>query len=272
MEAPRQRRAKIERALQLHGIYDDIHVVFQPIFDLRTGQIIAQEALARWTDEELGDVSPAEFVPIAEQLDVIGRLSDSLFDKAVKEAAQWPAAVRLSFNLSAIQICSAGSADGIIRTLTERGVSPERLQVEVTEITLLADFQQARANLLKLRSAGVSLVLDDFGAGHASISNLREIRFDQVKLDGSLVKAAEECPERQRLLGAVIGLCQALDVPAVAEHVETEEQLKLLLELGCGAGQGYWLHRPISSDAAREVSSHLSFPHPPRAKRPSLAA
>jgi EAL domain-containing protein (putative c-di-GMP-specific phosphodiesterase class I) len=104
------------------------------------------------------------------------------------------------------------------------------------------------------------------------MSYLREIRFDQVKLDGSLVKAAEECPERQRLLGAVIGLCQALDVPAVAEHVETEEQLKLLLELGCGAGQGYWLHRPISSDAAREVSSHLSFPHPPRAKRPSLAA
>jgi EAL domain-containing protein (putative c-di-GMP-specific phosphodiesterase class I) len=156
--------------------------------------------------------------------------------------------------------------------LNEAGLSPDRLQVEVTETTLLADFEQARANLLKLRSAGVSIVLDDFGAGHASISHLREIRFDQIKLDGSLVRAAEECPERQRLLGAVIGLCQALDVPAVAEHVETEEQLKLLLELGCAAGQGYWLHRPMSSDAAREVSANLSFPHPPLAKRSRIAA
>jgi EAL domain-containing protein (putative c-di-GMP-specific phosphodiesterase class I) len=123
----------------------------------------------------------------------------------------------------------------------------------------LADFQRARENLLKLRSAGVAIVLDDFGAGYASISYLREIRFDQIKLDASLVTSAQECPERQRLLGAVIGLCQALGVPPVAEHIETDEQLKLLLRLGCCAGQGYWLHRPMSADIARETSAEISF-------------
>lgn len=259
MEEPRRRRAKIERALRLPAVGDDIHLVYQPIFDLRTGRITAQEALARWTDTELGDVSPAEFIPIAEQLNVIASLTDTLLKKAVEDAFHWPPEIRLSFNLSAVQLCSAGSADAILKTLEDGGLSPNRLQAEVTESTLLADFQKARENLLKLRAAGVSILLDDFGAGYASISYLKEIRFDQIKLDGSLVTAAQDCAERQQLLGAVIGLCQALGVPPVAEHIETQEQLKLLLKLGCCAGQGYWLHRPMTAAAARETSSQISF-------------
>lgn len=273
MEAPRRRRAQIERALQLTDNHDDVEVVFQPIVDLHTGAIVAQEALARWSDDELGEVSPAEFVPIAEHLNVIGGLSEMLLEKAVAEAVQWQNPVRLSFNLSAVQLCSERSAEMILDTLHDAGLAASRLQVEVTETALLADFDKARENLQRLRSKGVTIVLDDFGAGYASISYLREMQFDQIKLDGSLVTSAQQCPERQRLLGAVIGLCRALNVEPVAEHIETEQQLKLLLTLGCGLGQGYWLHKPMRAPAARELSftSNDLRELPPPAKRTAAA-
>lgn len=258
MEEPRRRRAKVERALSLPEVGNDIKLVYQPIFDLRTGRITALEALARWTDTELGDVSPAEFIPIAEQLDVISSLTETLLKKAIVDAVSWHPKSQLSFNLSAVQLCSAGSADAILKALEKGGLCPSRLHAEVTETTLLADFERARENLLKLRSAGVLIVLDDFGAGYASISYLKEIRFDQIKLDGSLVTAAQDCGERQQLLGAVIGLCQALGVPPVAEHIETQEQLNLL-KLGCCSGQGYWLHRPMTAYEARVNSAEICF-------------
>lgn len=263
MEAPRRRRARLERSLQLPDTPDNIELVFQPIVDLHSGRVIAQEALARWTDSELGQVSPAEFVPIAEQLNVIGGLSDRLLEKALAEAVHWPAPIGLSFNLSAVQLCSEGSVESMLGALERAGFPAQRLQVEVTETALLADLAKASDNLHRLRSNGVTVVLDDFGAGFASISYLREMQFDQIKLDGSLVKGAQDCPDRERLLGAVIGLCQALGVECVAEHIETEAQLKLLVRLGCGAGQGYWLHRPMSGEAARrlgEVGGVLADP------------
>ena len=253
LELPRRRRTEIERALRLPGIAESIDLLFQPIVDLHTGRVVAHEALARWADLELGQVSPAEFIPIAEQLNVIGGLSDLLLDKALDEAAHWDPGVRLSFNMSGVQLSSDGSADAMLRALRSAGFDPARLQVEVTETALLCDFAKARENLERLREQGTLIVLDDFGAGYASISYLREIKFDQVKLDGSLVTAAEECPERQRLLTAVIGLCRALGVEPVAEHIESEHQLRLVRRLGCGAGQGYWLQRPVTAEAARDL-------------------
>ena len=253
MEAPRRRRARLERSLQLPDTPDNIELVYQPIVDLSSGRVIAQEALARWTDGELGEVPPAEFVPIAEQLNVIGGLSDRLLEKALAEAVHWPASIALSFNLSAVQLCSEGSVGTMLDALDRAGFPAERLQVEVTETALLADLARASENLHRLRSRGVTVVLDDFGAGFASISYLREMQFDQIKLDGSLVIGAQDCRDRERLLGAVIGLCQALGVECIAEHIETEEQMKLLLRLGCSAGQGYWLHRPMTGEAARRI-------------------
>lgn len=252
MEAPRRRRAQIEAALRLPGVHESIHLVFQPIIDLRTGQVVANEALARWRDEELGNVSPSEFVPLAEQLNVIGDISCHLMAKAFAEAASWPDPVRLSFNLSAVQLCSTGSAEAILAGLERAGLSTKRLQVEVTETALLADFGRARESLAKLRTQGVTIVLDDFGAGYASIGYLREMSFDQIKLDGALVTAAQDNSDGQRLLAAVIGLCDALGVSTVAEHVENEQQLKLLVELGCTAGQGFWLQAPMPAQALRD--------------------
>jgi diguanylate cyclase (GGDEF)-like protein len=255
MEAPRQRRALIERALQSPGMEQRLRVVFQPIFDLQNGTVIAHEALARWTDPELGPVSPSEFVPIAEQLNLIGAINDHLMRLAFAAARKWPGHICLSFNLSAVQLCSSGSAKGILDALHEAGFEPERLQVEVTETALLAHFERARENLTELRTAGATIVLDDFGAGYASIGYLRELRFDQIKLDGGLVTAAQESEDGKRLLRAVVGLCEILGVSSIAEHVESEELLTMVLGLGCTAAQGYWLSPPVDAEALEDPAA-----------------
>ena len=248
MEASRIRRLQIERALQTPGVEQKLSLVFQPIVDLSRSEIIAFEALARWTDEELGPVTPSEFVPIAEQLGLIDRLNSHLLAIAFAESRNWPERIKLSFNLSAVELCSVGFAELILAQLIIAGLQTSRLQVEVTETALLADFERARGNLERLRKAGVTIVLDDFGAGYASIGYLRELRFDQIKLDGALVTAAQDSADGRRLLRAVIGLCDLLGVSSVAEHVESEALLTLLTELGCTAGQGFWLQRPMSPE------------------------
>jgi diguanylate cyclase (GGDEF)-like protein len=268
MEAPR-RRLRIEQALQAPGVCDQMHLVYQPIVDFRSGRVIAHEALARWTDDELGAVSPAEFVPIAEQLHLIDDINNHLMIQAFAEAGGWPEPVKLSFNLSAIQLCSPGSAAQMLETLARVGLDPQRLQVEVTETALLADLSHARDNLAQLKNAGVTIVLDDFGAGFASIGYLRELQFDQIKLDGALVTAALTSADSERLLSAVIGLCDILGVASVAEHVESEELLQLLLELGCTAGQGFWLQPPV---AARDIADLLSIDCAPADQRRLHAA
>ena len=254
MEAPRRRRLQIEQALRAPGMHNNLHVVFQPIVRLEDGRVIAHEALARWTDPELGAVSPAEFVPIAEQLNLIDDLNNRLMAEAFGKARSWPTGIRLSFNLSAVQLCSAGSAKAILGALRESGLTADRLQVEVTETALLVDLERARENLAELRRSGVIIVLDDFGAGFASIGYLRELRFDQIKLDGALVTAALDSADGKRLLSAVIGLCDILGVSSVAEHVESEDLLNLLVELGCTAGQGFWLKAPVRAEEISGLS------------------
>ena len=251
MEEINRRRIAIEQALAAPEIQASIDLVYQPIRDLATGELRAFEALARWDHETLGSVSPAEFIPIAEQTNAIRAISDDLLRKAAREARCWADPVRLSFNVSAVQLCTPGSAARILAILDEAGLGASRLQAEVTETALLVDFTVARENLQILRSAGARIVLDDFGAGHASVSYLREMQFDGIKLDGSMVASVADSLLSRRLLKGVLELCASLGVPCVAEHVETEEQLALLRELGCRDGQGYLLARPLAAaDAA----------------------
>jgi diguanylate cyclase (GGDEF)-like protein len=248
MEAPRRRRADIERALLRPKIAEELRVVFQPIFDLKSGEIIANEALARWTDRELGAVSPSEFVPIAEQLNLINEINGHLMRLAFEAARSWPPAVKLSFNLSGVQLSLRNLAPSVLEALKQAGLEARSLQVEVTETALLANFDQARTTLKALKRAGATIVLDDFGAGFASIGYLRQLRFDQIKLDGGLVTAALQSIDGKRLLGAVIGLCDLLGVASVAEHVESEELLDLVRGLGCTAAQGFWLEPPLGRE------------------------
>jgi diguanylate cyclase (GGDEF)-like protein len=255
MDEIHRRRTQIEQALREPGAQQSIGLVYQPIRDLATGELRALEALARWEHSTLGTIPPGEFIPAAEQINVIRELSDGLLAKAAAEATRWADAVRLSFNLSAIQLCTAGSARRIIGILTRAGMDASRLQVEVTETALLVDFSVARDNLQQLRAAGACIVLDDFGAGHASISYLREMQFDGIKLDGTLIATATESMRSRRLLKGVLDLCASLGLPCVAEHIETKEQLALLREFGCRDGQGFLLAKPLGAKAAAEMAA-----------------
>jgi diguanylate cyclase (GGDEF)-like protein len=260
-----RRRTAIEKALRLPQTQDRIGLVFQPITDLATGELRALEALARWNDEQLGRIAPDQFIPIAEQIHLIEQISDKLLAKGAAEASRWAQSVKLSFNVSAVQLCTAGASTRILATIGEAGMAPERLQVEVTETALLADFEAARANLKALRAAGARIVLDDFGAGHASISYLREMQFDGIKLDGALVSTAADSLRGRRLLKGVLDLCAAMGLPSVAEHIETEEQLALLRELGCREGQGFLLSPPLHAEAAAALAGSAVVPLQSRA-------
>jgi len=262
MGAMHRRRSLVEQALREAETQESIGLVYQPVVDLATGELRALEALARWDHPQLGRVPPDQFVTVAEQINVIGELSDRLLAKAAREARGWAGSVRLSFNVSAIELCTARSSQRILAVARAEGLPPERLQIELTETALLVDFEAARRNLGELRDAGARIVLDDFGAGHASISYLREMPFDGVKIDGSLVAPIAHSLRAQRLLKGVLDLCASLGMPCVAEQIETEEQAALLRGLGCRDGQGYHLSPPLHALAAAALATpkvvHLS--------------
>ena len=244
-----RRRTEIELALRKPGVEQDIELAFQPIFDLETMDIVSFEALARWSHSTLGPVSPSDFIPITEQIQLVEALSNSLLHRAVNFAKAWPAALRLSFNLSAVQLCSLGSAERLLAILSAASFPPTRLQIEVTETAMMANLNSARINIEAFRDAGVKVVLDDFGAGFASIGYLRELRFDGLKLDGSLVTACGS-PYGGSLLKGVIDLAASIGTPCIAEHVETMQDAIMLRTMGCRFGQGYWLGRPVRAEEA----------------------
>jgi len=260
MEEVTRRRSALERALRDPDVHRQIGLVFQPIYNLATMELRSFEALARWEHPELGPISPGEFIPITEQINAVEAIAANLLTRAAAEAVQWPEQVRLSFNLSAVQLCSASAAPAILACIAAAGLDPRRLQLEVTETALLVDFVSARHNLRMLRRAGARIILDDFGAGFASISYLREIDFDKIKLDGSLIVKAADSPPAMRLLRGVVDLCASLGVPCIAEHIETEAQLALLRQLNCGFGQGYLLAQPLQPGAARELAGKALKP------------
>lgn len=255
LEAARKRRSDIANALKSPGAGDEIGLAFQPVYELATMRLLAFEALARWKHDDLGEISPSEFVPIAERLHLIEPINDALLLKAMRAARDWPDTIRLSVNLSAIQLCSPSSARELIGKLAECGLPPARLSAEVTETALLIDFETVRANLALLKAEGIRIILDDFGAGFASIAYLREIRFDTIKLDGALIDSIVDSTASQRLLEGVLRLCEALGTPCVAEHIESEEQLLLLRKLKCENGQGFLLGPPLAAEEAARLAA-----------------
>ncbi|WP_187107782.1 putative bifunctional diguanylate cyclase/phosphodiesterase [Sphingomonas xanthus] len=249
-----ERRTLIEQALREPNITEQIDVAYQPIFDLQRMEVASFEALARWRHSELGWISPAEFIPITEQISIIEPLSEALLAKACRDTLKWPNPVKLSFNLSPCQICSTDAADQIINVVKASGLDPSRIQIEVTETALLSDFDAARRCISKLRESNMQIALDDFGSGYASITYLREIRFDCVKMDGSLVRSLIHNPDSLPLISGVLALCQSIGVPCVAEHIETDLQLNALQSLGCRYGQGFLLSQPLQAREAQRFS------------------
>jgi diguanylate cyclase (GGDEF)-like protein len=245
-----RRKAEIEQMLQSPDVHADLAMVFQPIVNLQGPRLASFEALARWNSETHGNIPPDEFIPLAEQAGFVADVGDVLFEKAIVQAAKWPKEITLSFNLSAVQLCSSTTPLRLLSIMAGHYFEPDRLSIEITETALLADFDTARYTIQQLRAAGMKIVLDDFGAGHSWIGYLREMVFDAIKIDGTLIDNIVYSPESRALLSGVLKLCSAIGTPTVAERVETRDQAELLRDLGCDAAQGFLFGRPMLGDEA----------------------
>ncbi|AXK42315.1 EAL domain-containing protein [Erythrobacter aureus] len=237
-----------------------LSLAYQPIVNLRTGDLASFEALARWYHPTLGEVSPVQFIPIAERLGRIREITLTLLDKALEFAADWQPPCRLSFNLSAAHICGEDAADEIVALISRKQFPSNRLQFEITETAMLVNFEVARRNVEILRRAGCRIALDDFGAGFASLVYLREIKFDKVKIDGSLIREARH-PKGRDMLRGVIKMIEAMKLESVAEYIATAEDHEAALALGAGFGQGFYLGRPLSRGGVLDLlRKHRSRP------------
>jgi diguanylate cyclase (GGDEF)-like protein len=228
---------------------------YQPIVDLQTQQVIAFESLARWTHPTLGEILPDRFIPIAEDCGLIQPLSDYLLRRACADALAWPDHVMLSFNISPVQLKEHALGLHILGILGETGLSPQRLEIEITESALVRDLESAKAVLSSLREAGVRVALDDFGTGYSTLYHLRNFKFDAIKIDRSFVGNMESENESAAIVRALTGLGHGLGLVITAEGIEQSDQRDALLKQGCERGQGFLFSRAIP---AHETQDFLS--------------
>lgn len=250
----------MERALIAHGEieqgirYGLEHGQFVPFFepqvDLLTGNIVGFEVLARWNHPLSGMISPDSFIPIAEEHGLIGRLSEQVMLAALTEAADWDPAIKISVNISPTQLGDSWLAQRIVRLLTEARFPADRLIVEITESSLFADIDLARSIVTSLKNQGVRLALDDFGTGFSSLSHLRSLPFDVIKIDRSFVARIEEDRESAAIVRAVTTLAEALGVPVTVEGIENADTHAAVAGFGCAVGQGWYFGKPMSGDQA----------------------
>jgi diguanylate cyclase (GGDEF)-like protein len=250
----------MERALIVHseieqGIrygLDHAHFIpyFEPQVDLLTGEIIGFEVLARWNHPLSGLIEPDRFIPVAEEHGLIGRLSEQIILAAMSEAASWDPAIKLSVNISPTQLADSWLAQRIVRLLAEAGFPAERLVVEITESSLFADLDLAKTIVTSLKNQGVRLALDDFGTGFSSLSHLRSLPFDVIKIDRSFVSTLVNDPESAAIVRAVTTLAEALKVPVTVEGIEDAATHAAVAGFGCAVGQGWYFGKPMSGDQA----------------------
>jgi diguanylate cyclase (GGDEF)-like protein len=235
--------------LKLAVEQDTLSLQYQPIVDPETGAIVAIEALSRWYHPTRGAVSPAEFIPIAEDNGLIVALGDRVVEKALEVAKLIPDSVRVSVNISPLQIHSNRLFSLIEEKLAETGVSPDRLELEITESVFLSDNAFILERLQRLKALGVRIALDDFGTGFSSLAYLQRFPFDKLKLDQAFVRGIETSDQSCAIARATISMAHALDLTVTAEGVESEAQAEFLRIQGCDELQGYLFSRPQNEDA-----------------------
>ena len=250
MDRARRERSLIERDLRQALRDQTLEVWFQPRFETQPSRISGFEALVRWRHPERGFISPAVFVPIAEQCGLIADLGQFVLRDAAAFAASLPHG-RIAVNLSPVQFMANNLPDLISEVLAAHHLTPDRMELEVTEGVLIADEAQALAVLSRLHDLGLQLALDDFGTGYASLSYLRRFPFDRIKIDQSFVQAQEHDATTRAIVESIMIMAQRLRLEVTAEGVETERQLALLVSQGCPELQGYYLGRPMPAWEAR---------------------
>ncbi len=272
-----QRAAEMAGALVDALTNSQFHMVYQPVFTM-DGEIVAFEALLRWQHPTWGSVCPSEFIPTAEKSGVIVAIGDWVIDEVCRQAMVWNAAhlrpIKMFANVSGVQLERPDFSAKIAHALKQSGLSPDRLELEITESWVIADLRGAAAKLQQLRDLGIGTALDDFGTGYAAFDYLQELPLDTLKIDRSFIQRLNGPAANLSTVRAMTILARQLGLKTVAEGVESEEQIRHLREMGCDLMQGFLLGRPLKPEAARLLLKKEQRPLPllqAGTKRPQIA-
>jgi len=251
-----------EQALRQALADDELIVHYQPKFDARSGQMCGAEALLRWQRPERGLVMPGSFIALAEKTDLIVPVGEQVIQRVLAQLAAWQRArlpvVPVAINVSPEQLRRADVASFLRHQLAASGIAPDLVEIEITETAVVDQSDAVRQQLAELRALGVRLVIDDFGAGYSSLSQLQRLDVDGLKMDRELVAPLASGSEAESLCRAIIWMASALDLRVVAEGVETPEQMRTLINIGCDELQGYLLSEPLP---AAQFEQLLQHPH-----------
>lgn len=252
MDALARDEALLEKELRAAIGRGELVPHYQPIASLADGALSGFECLARWVHPKRGLVEAEQFIALAEKSDLIDLLSIALFRAACADARSWPAHLGLSFNLSPVQLRNSWLSEQLLRTLARFSIPPQRLTIELTESSLIADLDQAEALIRRLKDAGVSFALDDFGTGYSSLSHLRKLPFDRIKIDRSFIEGTDLRGE-DRLVTAIIRMGHSLGMEVVAEGVVSESNWHALRLLGCDHAQGFLIGGALPAEGVDEL-------------------
>lgn len=263
IEARRGLENDLRRAIDAQ----ELMLVYQPRFDLRTGDMVGVEALLRWQHPQRGLVPPGDFISLAEEAGLIVPIGRWVLEKACRDALSWPGQVPVAVNVSAVQFSRGSVLPDVTRALAATGLPPQRLELEITESTMIRNAASVSATLHSLRDKGVHIGMDDFGTGFSSLSHLRSFPFDHLKIDRSFVRDTPERPDLCAIIRGVATMAEGMNMLTTVEGVETVEQFQAVRPLGCDAVQGYLFSRPVpSKDLARLIEA------PPALLRQGLPA
>jgi predicted signal transduction protein with EAL and GGDEF domain len=259
MDQRMQARRSLEKDLRDALITGQFALHYQPLVNLERDEICGFEALLRWTHPVRGKVPPGEFIPIAEESNLIVPIGEWVIRQACAEAARWPEHLKVAVNVSPAQFKARNLADVVLQSLASAGIGPSRLELEITESVMLQDEEAAFATLTRLHDLGVRIALDDFGTGYSSLSNLRKFPFDKIKIDRSFVSDLSTANvDALAVVRSVAQLGVSLGMATTAEGVETREQLDAVRAEGCTEIQGYFICPPSPPDEIERLIGRLS--------------
>ncbi|MXO92931.1 EAL domain-containing protein [Erythrobacter arachoides] len=259
MEDELRFRNELETGIREGLRNDEFQPYYEQQIDLETGTLVGFEMLARWHSPKYGVVSPEIFISIAEEIDVIGEMSEGLIRKALAHACEWHESLTLSVNISPLQLRDPWFAQKLLHLLVESGFPPARLEIEITESCLHENVGAVRAMVSSLKNQGIRISLDDFGTGYSSLSQLRSLPFDRLKIDRSFVSEIASDQADGELVRAIVSLGKGLSLPVTAEGIENGKVLDALKGMGEIKGQGYLYGRPENAEATRERLAGLGL-------------
>ncbi|MDW9472553.1 EAL domain-containing protein [Sinorhizobium meliloti] len=260
MDAAVRTRRQIENDLRHAVVRRQLFLEYQPLVDVRDDRIVGYEALLRWRHPDRGLVGPNLFIPIEESGSII-QIGEWVLEEACSEAVRWHEPLPVWVNVSPVQFLLPNLFDRIESILMRTGLEPRRLELEITEAALMHNRDDVLATLVRLRLLGVRIVMDDFGTGHSSLSNLQTFPFDKLKIDCSFTASLDKDPAAHAIIRAIIALGHSLNLPVVTEGVETERQRQIIVDEGCRQIQGFLTGRPGLAPSVDAASSSSTMPH-----------